>query len=172
MLFEWQGDLWTRSNSIVLGRGITRRQKYVSREARAVVCMFVLRFCTLFSLGNKARANVKLSIRSGPGGWRWWCYVCCYVATPTFIVRNPKWRRFSTLSPDFSSTFPIRTLISTNKIALKSTTDGQSMFSGLFQQLIDYQNARKTQLRFCLFRQRERRFFCFPFRSFSRKAKW
>lgn len=99
--------------------------------------------------------------------------VCCDVATPAFIERKSKMAtRFSTLAQSSPSTFPIRTLISTNKIALKSTTDGQSMFFGLFQQLIEYQNARKTQLRFCLFRQRERRlFFSFPFNRFSRKGK-
>lgn len=74
MLFEWQGDFSVKQQQKprsfdrwcwnIDGEGITRRQKYVSRvserasEPVVVVCMSV----------RTLRANVKLSIRLGPGG--------------------------------------------------------------------------------------------------------
>lgn len=64
MLFEWQGDSRIRSNRNArvwcwCVSGDKKKAKICVERARALVCVRLLR--------NKERANVKLSIRSGPG---------------------------------------------------------------------------------------------------------
>lgn len=97
----------------------------------------------------------------------WWCdmYVAMWQHKDSFVRKRKKSKmatQLGALAETSRRLFPIRTLISTNKNALKSTTDGSILVFSQFQQLIDRQNARKTQLRFCLFRPNEREIFSFP----------
>lgn len=81
--------------------------------------------CVFEAKEKKEFVDLSIPTRTGPTGW--W-KICCNMATQvvtTFIeVKSKMAADFSFLRKEFHELFPIRTLISTNKNALKSTTDG------------------------------------------------
>lgn len=133
-----------KRRSLVLGW--KQEGKNMCRENEWCVCGWSS--CVRIEHTKRVRER-KCKIIDPVRPWWWlWCGNTNIHSKGSEIQNGDPVFRRPVFSP--SNFLPIETLISTNKNALKSTTDGRSTLCRYFQQLIDYRNARKTQLRFCL----------------------